>query len=218
MTRKTILALSMALCFLAVGIIAGLVATGMVAPSPFVYGAEMAVAAAGIVLAILGDRLSRREARTVEDQETFQARYSRAFRLFPPIVLLVAGSSAVQLWARWERPGDGMRPVLAALTGVAAFALIHAYAFILSGRSRAPTIRRLIEDEFLQDNLARSRSDGFFALLALIAFCFFAGLFSARLAVALLPFAAGLGVAFAGWRFNRRDAKASAASEMSSLE
>jgi hypothetical protein len=209
MNRKTILLSGMSLCFLVSGIFSGVIATGVPGSSPFFYIAAVITAAVGIIFGINGVRLTLRDARLrKEDQDAFQANYNRAFRAFPVSALILAVISAAQLRGLWAHPGDVLHIITAALTVTSAFAISWAYAFMLSGRSRAPRLRRMIQDEFFQDNLAKSRSDGFFALLAMVTICFFVGLFSAQLAVALLPFSAGFSVAFAGWRFNYRDSTA----------
>lgn len=210
MKRKTILLfLGMLLCCFVASMTAALLLTEAISSSPEIYLALTVSVALGGLFGFKGFR----EARTAtETPEVFQARYNRSFRVLPLVAMPMAALCVLQLSALWDHPGNNLRLAFAAVMATSAFAMIWAYALMLSGSIRAP-FRFLIQDEFFQDNLSKSRSNGFYALLALLTLCFFIGLFSARLAVALLPFAAGFGVAFAGWRFNRRDARALASDD-----
>lgn len=210
MKRKTVLLLGMFLCLVVTGMLAALIIMGA-ASSPPAYIALAVSASLGILLGINGCRENLRETRAqLENRDDFQDSYSRSFRIFPLSVMLLASTCALQLWNLWEHPEGYFRLIMSALTGTAAWISIWGYARMLSGATRTSRFRYLLQDEFFQDNLSKSRSDGFYTLLAGITLCFFAGLFSARLTVALLPFAAGSSVAFAGLRFAWRDGKAAA--------
>jgi len=213
MARKMILLASIG-CFLATGAGIGLIASGITS-SLFLYLATTIVGAIGLFLAFLVivttaamSTFLLKRLRKERAHDAFLTHYNRTFRIFPIIGLVLTINCVLVLQSLWRHPGDPVHLILTIGGTVAAFSGIWTYALQLSPRFRTQELRRLIKDEFFQDNLSKSRSDGFYALLALLTVCFFAGLFSERLAVSLLPVAAGLSVAFAGWRFNRRDAKA----------
>ncbi len=206
MTQKTLLLLGMVLCFLIVGVTAGLSATGM-APS-FLYLISAAFLAVGVILAVKGVRTSLRGQPSLNDPDGAQASYNRAFGGFPVFAVLLAAASADEFWRYKETPDDQLRFFVAACSAAGTFAVIWIYARMLTGRSSIPWFQRMIDDEFFQDNLTKARSDGFFALMSTVTLCFFIGLFSDRLAVSLLPFAVAFSVSFAGLRFIRRDLRA----------
>ncbi len=167
------------------------------------------LAALGITATVIAGKIRRGRWKYKErEHDAFLRTYNQAFRAFPVVALVLAFNSCVLLHTFWKHPDDKQRIYLTAFGTLAAFAGIWTYALKLSPRFRTKEMQRLIKDEFFQDNLSKSRSDGFYALLATLTACFFTGLFSERLAISLLPLAAGFSVAFAGWRFNRRDAKA----------
>lgn len=212
MKRKTVV-LWGAFCSLGFGVLIGLMAAKVVARSPVGYGAAAVLLLGAMILCIIGVRLDDAANRIHDDQDSFLARYNRAFRLFPASAFIMAGVSFTQIWQLWDHPDDKMRLGLAASASLLSLTITWTYALTLSARSDDPRFRRLIQDEFFQDNLAKARSDGFYATLAAITVCFLVGLVWPQWAIALLPLGAAFGVAYAGWRFNRRDKQALAAEE-----
>ncbi len=200
MKRKTVALSGMVSCALMTGVLAGMMATGFLALSPIAIVAVATFALGSMVFGAMGALVGIRGARLrLEDQDSFQASYNRVFRMVPGVVLILAGVSAEQSWRLWDHPDDKLRWFLAASTAASVFATIWIYALVMSGSNREPSVQRLIQDEFFQNNLAKARSDGFYAVLVAMTLCFFVGLVSAQWAIALLPLAAGSSVAYRGF-------------------
>jgi len=213
MARKIILLAGIA-CLLAAGLCARLISPGLGASILF-YSAVTAIGAIGFVLVAFGIttmiiawRIRKGRWRPRLQYDAPLARYNWAFRELTLVALLLAFNCSTLLNGFWKHPDDEPHMIVTVVGTVSAFCAIWSYALQLSARFRNEKTSRLIKDEFFQDNLAKSRSDAFYALLAMLTACFFTGLLSERLAISLLPIAAAVSVAFGGWRFNRRDAKA----------
>ena len=153
---------------------------------------------------------NRYRARTLVpgDVDRFQAIYRTTFRLFPLTVLLYGIGCIFGIWVLLKSPEKHWPSLTFGVTSMLMFLLSWTQAKRLWGRGRNAYIRRILADEFFQNNLAQARGEGFAAALTAMPICFLVGLYEPRIGISLLPFAALVSVAVAGWRFSRRDARA----------